>query len=162
MVYGFPGAARGGNDRYPLIVLENIVSGLGGRFFDAIREKQGLTYTVRTANAFFARGGTVFTYMAFSPENESKVKDSLEKELERLRKEGVTADEVNKAIAYSLGEHEIRLQSRLGLVLEHARSIYAGTGEDSRSNLSGSGGASRRHRPRRQEIANWTSRQCRH
>ena len=128
MVYGFPGARRAGNDRYPLIVLENIVSGLGGRFFDAIREKQGLTYTVRTANAFFATGGTIFTYMAFSPENEGKVKESLEKEIERLRKEGVTADEVRKAIAYSVGEHEMRLQSRVGLVLEHARSIYAGDG----------------------------------
>jgi len=128
LVYGFPGASRAGNDRYPLIVLENIVSGLGGRFFDAIREKQGLTYTVRTANAFFARGGTVFTYMAFSPENEAKVRDSLDKEFERLRKDGVTADEVTKAIAYSLGEYEIRLQSRVGLVLEHARSIYSGEG----------------------------------
>src|SRR5439155_7381121 len=128
LVYGFPGAPRAGNDRYPLIVLENIVSGLGGRFFDAIREKQGLAYTVRTANAFFTRGGTVFTYTAFSPENEAKVKESLEKEFERLRKEGVRADEVKKAIAYSVGEHEIRLQSRVGLVLEYARSIYAGEG----------------------------------
>ena len=134
LVYGFPGAPRAGNDRYPLIVLENIVSGLGGRFFDAIREKQGLAYTVRTANAFFTRGGTVFTYTAFSPENEAKVKESLEKEFERLRKEGVSADEVKKAIAYSVGEHEIRLQSRVGLVLEYARSIYAGEGAEGVAN----------------------------
>jgi len=128
LVYGFPGAAREGNDRYALVVLENIVSGLGGRFFDAIREKQGLAYTVRTENAFFSKGGAVYTYVAFSPENETKVKESLEKEIDRLRKDGVTADEVKKAIAYSIGEHEIGLQTRFGMVLEYARAIYTGEG----------------------------------
>ena len=86
LVYGFPGVTRSGNDRYALIVLENIVSGLGGRFFDAIREKQGLAYTVRTENAFFSKGGAIYTYVAFSPENEAKVKESLERKLTRLRK----------------------------------------------------------------------------
>lgn len=126
MVYGFSGVSRSGNDRFPLIVLENIVSGLGGRFFDAIREKQGLAYTVRTENTFLSKGGAIYTYVAFSPENEATVKASLEKEIERLRKEGVTAEEVRKAIAYTIGEHEIGLQTRLSLVLEHARAIYSG------------------------------------
>jgi zinc protease len=128
LVYGFPGVTRAGDDRYPLIVLKNIVSGLGGRFFDAIREKQGLAYAVKMENESFAKGGALFTYVGFSPENETRVKESLEKEFERLRKEGVTADEVRKAIAYSIGEYEIGLQTRLGLVLEYARSVYAGEG----------------------------------
>jgi zinc protease len=128
LVYGFPGMNRSAVDRYALIVLQNIVSGLGGRFFDAIREKQGLAYTVNTSNVFFMRSGAIFTYTAFSPDNEAKVKESLEKEFERLRKDGVSDDEVKKGIAYSVGEHEIALQTRYGLVLEYARSIYAGTG----------------------------------
>lgn len=128
LVYGFPGVRRSAADRYTLVVLENIVSGLGGRFFDAIREKQGLAYTVRTANAFFSRSGAVFTYVAFSPENEMTVREALANEFERLRKEGVTVDEVRKAVAYSVGEHEIGLQTRFGAVLEYARSIYSGGG----------------------------------
>jgi zinc protease len=128
LVYGFPGATRSGNDRYPLIVLENIVSGLGGRFFEAIREKQGLAYTVRTKNAFFTKGGALYTYVAFSPENESKVKESLQNEIDRLRKGGVTADELKKSIAYTVGEHELGMQTRLGLVLEYARAVYSGEG----------------------------------
>ncbi|MBI4473495.1 MAG: insulinase family protein [Acidobacteria bacterium] len=136
LVYGFPGANRSGADRYPLVVLRNIVSGLGGRFFDAIREKQGLAYTVHTGNAFLTKGGAIYTYTAFSPENESKVKESLEAEIGRLRKEGVTREEVEKAIAYSIGEHEIALQTRLGLVLEYARSIYSGAGVQAVTNYS--------------------------
>jgi zinc protease len=130
LVYGFPGTNRAGNDRYALIVLENIVSGLGGRFFDAVREKQGLAYTVRTENAFFSKSGAIYTYSAFSPENETKVKESLEKEIDRLRNEGVTADELRKSIAYSIGEYELGMQTRGGSVLEYARSIYGGGLQD--------------------------------
>src|SRR5215831_9082004 len=126
MVYGFPGVNRSAKDRYALIVLENIVSGLGGRFFDAIRDQQGLAYTVRTENAFYARGGAVYTYVAFSPENEAKVKESLEKEFERLRKDGVTKDELTKSQGYSIGEFAMGMETRLGSVLEYARSIYGG------------------------------------
>jgi zinc protease len=136
LVYGFPGSMRSGNDRYPLLVLENIVSGLGGRFFDAIREKQGLAYTVRTENAFLTKGGAIYTYVAFSPENESKVKESLQAEIDRLRKDGVTADEVKKSIAYSIGEHEIDLQTHASLVLEYARAVYSGQGVQGVSDFS--------------------------
>ncbi len=128
LVWGFPGANRASTDRHVLTVLENIVSGLGGRFFDAIREKQGLAYTVHTGNAFFANSGAVYTYTAFSPDNEAKVKESLLKEIERLRTQGVTAEEVRKSAAYSIGVHEMRLQTRYGLVLEYARAIYSGLG----------------------------------
>jgi len=128
LVYGYPGASRSGNDRYPLLVLQNIVSGLGGRFFDAIREKQGLAYTVSTGNAFLAKAGAVYTYVAFSPENESKVKESLEKEINRLRTDGVTAEEVKNSIAYSIGARALGLQERSGLVLEYARALFGGEG----------------------------------
>jgi len=128
LVYGFPGVTRSGNDRFPLLVLENIVSGLGGRFFDAIREKQGLAYTVRTQNRFFAKGGALYTYVAFSPENEDKVRQSLQNEIDRLRKDGVTADELTKSIAYTIGEQALGLQTRFAMVLEHARAVFSGEG----------------------------------
>ncbi len=136
LVYGFPSVNRSAPERYPLILLRNIVSGLGGRFFDAIREKQGLAYTVNTGAAFFAKAGAIYTYTAFSPEKESEVRKSLEGEIERLRKDGVTRDEVEKAAAYSIGEHEIGLQTRTGTVLEYARAIYAGAGPESVKNYS--------------------------
>ncbi|HLQ79111.1 MAG TPA: pitrilysin family protein, partial [Terriglobia bacterium] len=128
LVYGFPGAALTGTDRPALVVLQNIVSGMGGRFFDTIREKQGLAYTVLTANSFFARGGAVYTYAAFSPENESAVRASLEQEIERIRRDGVTAEELRKAIAYSVGDREMGMQTRGSLVLEYARAINSGAG----------------------------------
>jgi zinc protease len=138
LVYGFSGVALNSADRSALIVFQNIVSGLGGRFFDAIRDKQGLAYTVSTSNAFFTRGGAVYTYSAFSPENESAVRTSLEKEIESIRKDGVTPEEVRKAVAFSIGEHEIEMQTRDSTVLEYARAIYSGAGVASVSKYSDS------------------------
>jgi len=131
LVYGFPGATLTTSERYALVVFQNIVSGLGGRFFDVIREKQGLAYTVLTANSFFARGGAVYTYSAFSPENESAVRSALEREIERIRKDGVTEEEVRKAIAYSVGSHDMGMQTHDSIVLEYARTVYSGAGVQS-------------------------------
>ncbi|HET9132399.1 MAG TPA: pitrilysin family protein, partial [Terriglobia bacterium] len=128
LVYGFPGATLTTSDKYALVVFQNIVSGLGGRFFDVIREQQGLAYSVLTANSFFARGGAVYTYSAFSPENENEVRAALEREIERIRKDGVTDAEVKKAIAYSVGNHEMGMQNHDSMVLEYARAVYSGAG----------------------------------
>jgi zinc protease len=131
LVYGFPTVNLRNADRFPLVVLENIVSGLGGRFFNTLREKQGLAYTVHTYNRFFVKSGAIFSYTAFSPENESKVRESLQNEIDHVRNDGVTPEEVNQAVAYSVGAHNIGLQSRRARVLEYARAIYSGAGVNS-------------------------------
>jgi len=83
---------------------------------------------VRMENTFYTKGGTNYTYVAFSPENETKVRESLQNEMDRLRKSGVTADELKKSIAYTIGEHEIGMQTRFDSVLEYARAVFSGEG----------------------------------
>ena len=131
LVYGFPGVTRGSNDRYSLELFSDVVSGLGGRFFDAIREKQGLAYSVRTTNVFNTRGGAVFTYTAFSPDKEAEVRAALNAEYEKLGKDGVSAEELRKAVEFAIGEHDIALQTRDAQVLEYARAVYSGAGAQS-------------------------------
>jgi len=53
---------------------------------------------------------------------------SLEQEIERIRKDGVTAEEVKKAIAYSVGNREMGMQTHDSILLEYARSVYSGAG----------------------------------
>jgi zinc protease len=131
LVYGFPGVGRGSTDRPRLQLFADLVSGLGGRFFDAIREKQGLAYTVRTTNVFNTRGGAVFTYTAFSPQKEAEVRAALDAEYEKLRKDGVTADELRKAVEFAIGSHDTAQQTRDAQVLEYARAVYSGAGVES-------------------------------
>ncbi len=137
LVYGFVGPTNSNPDRFALKVLGNVVSGLGGRFFETIREQQGLAYTVMASDVLLAKAGAVFTYTAFSPANEAQVLESLEAEIKRLIADGITEDELQKGINYSVGAHEIQLQTRLGRVLTYARSVYAGTGVSAVDEFSG-------------------------
>ena len=128
LVYGFPGVIRSANERYALDVLANVVSGGGGRFFEAIREKQGLAYNVRTTNLAGSRGGALYTYAAFSPDKEAEVRALLDAEHGRLRKEGVSAEELKRAAESAIGARNVSLQTRDARVLEYARAIYSGAG----------------------------------
>jgi zinc protease len=131
LVYGFPGVNSSAADRYALDLFADIVSGIGGRFFDAIREKQGLAYTVRTTNMANSRGGAAYTYTAFSPDKEAEVRAALDAEYAKLRKEGVSADELRKAIDHAVGSHDAALQTREARVLEYARAVHSGAGVQS-------------------------------
>jgi len=61
---------------------------VGRQVFDVIRENRAWLIAY-DGNSFFARGGAIYTYSAFSPENESAYV-SAEQEIERIRKDGVT------------------------------------------------------------------------
>jgi zinc protease len=131
MVYGFGGVNRSSSDRYALDLFARIVSGRGGRFFEGIREKQGLASAMRTTNESDARGGAIFTYAAFSPGKEDEVRTALDAEYAKLRKEGVSSDELQKAIPHAIGAYDLSLQTRQSRVLEYARAIYSGAGVQS-------------------------------
>jgi zinc protease len=128
MVYGIIGPQLSHRDRLPLIVIENVLSGLGGRLFETIREEQALAYTVRVFDNFLSRSGAFFAYTAFSPENEEQVRASLEAEIVRLVEVGITDEELERAISYSIGAHEISLQTRRGRALAFARAVISGDG----------------------------------
>ena len=128
LVYGTIGPSFADPDRFPLTVIENLLSGRGGRLFEKIREEQGLAYTVRVFDDFMARSGAFFTYTAFSPGNEDRVRASLEDEIERLIEDGITDEELETAINYSVGVHEIGLQTRRGQTLALARALMVGGG----------------------------------
>jgi len=131
LVYGFSGANNSAPERYALDLLTHVVSGGGVRFFEAIREKQGLADTVRSANVANSKGGVFYTYTAFSPDKEGEVRTLLDAEHARLRREGVTAEELRRAAESTIGARGVSLQTRNARVLEYARSIYSGAGVES-------------------------------
>ena len=70
----------------------------------------------------------MYTYAAFSPEREDEVRAALDTEHARLRREGVTAEELRRAAESAIGARETSLQTRQARVLEYARAIYSGAG----------------------------------
>ncbi|HTG73253.1 MAG TPA: pitrilysin family protein [Terriglobia bacterium] len=131
LVYGFSGMNRSANERYAFDLLASVVSGRGGRFFDAIRDKQGWADTIRTTNSANARGGAFYTYVAVSPEKESDVRAALEAEHAKLRTDGVGSDELEDAVQFAVGAQNTSLQTRESRVLEYARAVFSGAGVQS-------------------------------
>jgi zinc protease len=92
-------------------LLSVVASGLGGRFFEALRDAKSLAYTVSVFPSERRCAGLVGAYIATSPEREDEARAGLLAEFARLRTEPVTAEELSRAKAYALGTHAIRQQS---------------------------------------------------
>jgi zinc protease len=107
----FPGPARGDADRFATRVLSAIASGLGGRFFEQLRDKQSLAYTVSAFPVERRAGGAFGAYIATSPAREEEARVGLLNEFARFRETAPSADEVERAQRYLIGSHAIAQQS---------------------------------------------------
>jgi zinc protease len=111
LALAFDGPRRRDEARVTAALLSGITSGLGGRFFDELRERQSLGYTVHTMASERAAAGMFVAYIGTSPEKEERARQGLLLEFAKLRDAPVGADELDRAKTYALGVHAIRLQS---------------------------------------------------
>ncbi|MDQ3950327.1 MAG: insulinase family protein [Gemmatimonadota bacterium] len=107
----FPSPARDDDDRFAAAMLAGVASGLGGRFFEELRDKHSLCYTVHAFQAERRFAGTFASYIATSPDKEGVAREGLLREFEKLRASPVAADELARAQTYAIGTHAIRQQS---------------------------------------------------
>ena len=111
MVLAWPAPLRADRARFDFAMLAGIASGLGGRFFEELRDRQSLCYTVHAFSSERTAAGTFQAYIATSPEKESAARDGLLAELRKLRDDLVTEEELQRAQTYAIGVHQIRQQS---------------------------------------------------
>ena len=111
MAIGFPGPTRLDRHRYAVATLTLIASGLGGRFFDELRDKRSLAYTVQAWATERVSAGMFTTYIATAPSREDEARQALLAEFAKLREYPVTPDELSRATRYALGAHAISQQS---------------------------------------------------
>jgi zinc protease len=111
LVLAFEGPSRQSTERFASRLLAGIASGLGGRFFEQLRDKQSLCYTVQAHPVERAAGGMFLSYIALSPEKEDAARDGLLREFARFGEGEVTADELDRSKEYAIGSHAIASQS---------------------------------------------------
>ena len=107
----FPGPSRRDPERYAMQLVAGVASGLGGRFFEQLRDKQSLAYTVHAFSATRRLAGTFGAYIATSPASEETARQGLLAEFAKLRDQPVTAEELARAQEYAVGSHAIQQQS---------------------------------------------------
>jgi len=124
----FPGPSRRDPARHAAEVWSAVASGLGGRLFEALRDRRSLAYTVVASSWQKARGGAFLTYIATSPEREEEARNEMLRELERFAGERVTAAELSQAANYLAGQTVVSRQSGSALVGEILEAWLAGEG----------------------------------
>ena len=107
----FPGPTRNDLARYSAGMIASVASGLGGRFFDELRDKRSLCYTVNAFALDRQFAGAFGAYIATSPEQEEAARAGLLAEFRRLREEPVTDEELSRSKTYAIGTHAIRQQN---------------------------------------------------
>ena len=115
IILGMRGISLHHPDRYALRVLESILASQGGRLFVELREKQSLAYTVTARSLEGLDPFIFFVYLATSPEKTAVALDGIREELLRMREQGATAPEVERAKRYLVGNYEIEMQKNSAL-----------------------------------------------
>ena len=95
---GATGLPRTDERRFALRVLDAIFGGLSSsRLFQAIREERGLAYSVFSFTGQFQDSGQIGLYVGTRPDNLAEAMEIVGIELERMRREPATAEELTRA-----------------------------------------------------------------
>ena len=128
LAMAFPGPARRDADRAAAQVWAAVASGLGGRLFEALRDRRSLAYTVVASAWQKARGGALLTYIATSPEREEEAREQMLIELERFTREPVNDAELRQAVNYLAGQAEVSRQNANAVAGEILDAWLSGSG----------------------------------
>jgi zinc protease len=128
LAMAFPGPDRRNPDRAAAEVWAAVASGLGGRMFEALRDRRSLAYTVLASSWQKGRAGALVTYIATSPEREDEARGAMLEELSRFSREPVTTQELEQAVNYLAGQAEVRRQSGAAVAGEMLEAWLIGNG----------------------------------
>ncbi|MCM1404099.1 MAG: insulinase family protein [Prevotella sp.] len=93
----FPVCNQYSADRHALCLFSLLFGGdMSSRLFINVREKLGLVYSISAEMELSDIGGNLMVRFSCTPQNTQKVIDVVGKEIETLRREGVTEDELLK------------------------------------------------------------------
>ncbi|MGY5318476.1 M16 family metallopeptidase [Neomicrococcus lactis] len=133
IIMGCPGIVATDERRFTMNVLNAILGGgMSSRLFQEIREKRGLAYATYSFSAGYSDAGYFGMYAGCGPAKVEEAISILGREFDLLAKEGVTEEELTKAIGQLSGGLVLALEdpgsrmSRLGtaeLILGEFRDI---------------------------------------
>ena len=117
-------------DRYAFEVAGSILSGSDGRFYYDVRNKLGISYTQGVSSVPGLDRGYFLFYVATSPEHAELAGQLIVEEVEKLRNDSVTEEEMELAKSDLIGTKLRALQSNSGLAFETSLDELYGLGYD--------------------------------
>jgi len=110
-VLGFLGPSLKDKERYAIEVLDAALSGQGGRLFYELRDKKSLAYALSFVGNPNLDQGYIGVYMGTHPSKLEIAIQSTLMELKKIKEEGLTEEEIERAKRYLIGNYEIGLQT---------------------------------------------------
>jgi predicted Zn-dependent peptidase len=126
--FGAPGLTRDDERRFALAVLDSIFGGsTSSRLFVEVREKRGLAYSVGSYSDQYTDQGLVATYVGTREENVEQACEVIAAELQRLRSEPVSDEELARGKEHVKGRLVLSSESTATRMSRNARSVLFGT-----------------------------------
>lgn len=109
--------------KYPAAIISSVLGGnMSSRLFQKIREERGLAYSVYTYSSAFLEGGVFTVYAGTTHESYQEVIDIIKNECEDIKKNGITAYELQKSKNQFLSMLTFSLESSKGKMNRMANS----------------------------------------
>ncbi|MEV0040202.1 pitrilysin family protein, partial [Streptomyces sp. NPDC050804] len=111
VVLGMPGLSRTDERRWALGVLNTALGGgMSSRLFQEVREKRGLAYSVYSYTSGFADCGLFGVYAGCRPSQVHDVLKICRDELDRVAAEGLSDEEISRAVGQLSGSTVLGLE----------------------------------------------------
>ncbi|HMQ10161.1 MAG TPA: pitrilysin family protein [Oligoflexia bacterium] len=125
-VFGFKGVKFDDSDKIILDCLAHVLSGLGGRLFNELRDKRALVYQSMAYNIALLKAGAFFVYAKTNLKHEEEVKNRVLVEFERLKDQVIPQQELYEAIECAACQHAVDMQAASSLAYLMAESAVNG------------------------------------
>ena len=132
IAYGFTTLRRADPASEALRLMNNVLGqyALGGRLGDSIRERQGMAYYVSSAVDPNVIEGPLLIRAGVGPANVERAVASIDEELTRLVKDGLTVREVDDSRRYLIGSMPRALETNAGIATFLQTAEFFGLGTD--------------------------------
>jgi zinc protease len=139
IAYGFTAIVRADPRYYALTLMNTVLGqyGLGGRLGDSIRERQGMAYYVFSAFDANVAEGPLLVRAGVNPANVPRALASIDEELSRMARDGVTGAELSDAKRYLIGSLPRTLETNGGIAAFLHTADFFGLGVDFDQRLPG-------------------------
>jgi predicted Zn-dependent peptidase len=98
VIIGFDGIPIVSPDRHRYMILNDILgAGMSSRLFQKIREEKGLSYTISSFTDAYLDCGIHLAYSIVEPKKVQEYLDAVKEEILRLKKDGITDEELKRA-----------------------------------------------------------------
>jgi predicted Zn-dependent peptidase len=112
LVWGCPTFGQQDPRRYALVLLSNAFGGgMSSRLFQRVREELGLAYAVYSFQSFYADAGVSGVYVGTRRDSADRAEAVVTEEMERLARNGLSAEELEDAKGQVRGQIVLSLES---------------------------------------------------